>query len=90
MGRFEYLVAGKPVSWLIEHEYLADYRLFSIPSADMSGVHSRMGDFIKAESAAVMDNNEIIGDIVRHWKEKAADKLTIGFAVTGSTLKAYR
>jgi len=80
--RFDFLVPGPSVSWLIDNNFLAKYKLYSIPGADMSGVHTRMGDFVKSETEEVMDNKTIIGDMVNHWKRYASDKLTIGFAVS--------
>lgn len=80
--RFDYLVRGPSVSWLIDQGFLARYKLFSVPGADMSGVHSRMGDYIKSESEAVMDKATITGNIIDHWHKHARDKLTIGFAVS--------
>lgn len=79
--RFDYLVPGPQVSWLIEQGYLANYKLFSVP-VDMSGVHTRMGDYVKAESEAVMDKPSITGDIVAHWQKHALGRRTIGFAVS--------
>lgn len=80
--RFDHLVRGPEVSWLIDNGMLAEYKLYSIPGVDMSGVHTRMGDFVKAESENAMDKRAITGNIISHWKKHAQDKLTIGFAVS--------
>lgn len=80
--RFDYLVPGPSVSWLIEQGYLAKYKLYSVPGVDLSGVHTRMGDYKKDESEKAMDKRSITGDIISHWKKYASDKLTIGFAVS--------
>lgn len=79
--RFDFLVPGKSVRWLIENGRLAEYDLFS-PGRDTSGLHTRMGDFVKAEAAALMDKPKITGDIINHWNQHARDKLTLGFAVS--------
>lgn len=80
---FDYMVLGPTVAWLIEKGFLADYTLFSGAKApDMSGVRKQMGDFKKAESEAVMDNSQITGGIIRHWKKNAQGRKTIGFAVS--------
>ncbi len=81
-GAFDYLVNGPQTSWLIDKGYLAKYKLYSVPGVNLEGVHTRMGDFVKAESTAAMDRPSITGNIVSHWKKHARDKLTIGFAVT--------
>lgn len=80
---FEYMVLGPTVRWLIAEGYLADYILYSGAKApDMSGVHTKMGDFVKAEAESVMDNSQITGGIIRHWKKNAGGMKTIGFAVS--------
>lgn len=80
---FDVMVLGPTVRWLIDQGYLADYKLYSAPNApDMSKVHKRMGDYVKSETVAVMDNSQITGGIIRHWKKNAFGKRTIGFAVS--------
>lgn len=80
--QFDFLVEGPQVAWLIEQGYLAKYKLFSVPGVDLGGVHTRMGDYVKAESEQAMDKPTITGNIISHWRKYAADKLTIGFAVS--------
>lgn len=87
---FDYMVLGPAVAWLIENKRLADYRIFQGSAMpDMKGVHKRMGDFVKSESAAVMDNNTITGGIVKHWLKHARHKKTIGFAVSIELSQKY-
>lgn len=80
--RFQCLVPGPSTGWLIENGFLANYKLFSVPGADLSGLHTRMGDYVKSESEEAMDKPTITGDIIDHWRKHAIDKLTIGFAVS--------
>ena len=80
--RFDFLVPGPPVRWLIDQGHLAQYKLYSVPGVDLADVRTRMGDFVRSESAVAMDRPTITGDIIRHWRRLAADKLTIGFAVS--------
>jgi superfamily II DNA or RNA helicase len=80
---FEYMVLGPTVTWLIDEGYLSDYTLYSgAQSPDMSHVHTKMGDFVKSETEFIMDNSQITGGIIRHWKKNALGKRTIGFAVS--------
>ena len=81
-SQFDYLVQGKQVHWLIEQGYLAEYKLFSVPGVDLTGVHTKMGDYVKGESEKAMDKPKITGDIIDHWRRIAAGRRTIGFAVT--------
>lgn len=79
---FDVLVRGPSVAWLIEQGFLARYKLYSVPGVDLAGVHTRMGDYVRAETEHAMDTSQIMGDIVRHWRQYAGDKLTIAFGVT--------
>lgn len=81
-SNFDTMVKGPSVRWLIDQGYLADYRLFSVPSLDRSELHTRMGKYIPSEVQEHMDKPTITGDIVAHWKKLASDRLTIGFAAS--------
>lgn len=80
--RFDHLIPGPSVSWLIDQGYLAQYKLYSVPGVDLTGVHTRMGDYVKAESEHAMDKPAITGNIISHWSKYASEKRTIGFAVS--------
>ena len=81
-GQFDVIVKGPPIEDLIEQGYLAQYKIFSIPGVDMTGVKSKMGEYVPGQAAAAMDRPIIMGNIVGHWQKRAADKLTIAFGVT--------
>lgn len=76
---FKNLVSGPCVSWLIERGFLARYRLFAPSGPDLSGVGSRMGDYVRSESAAAMDKPSITGDVVKHYRRLAAGKRAVVF-----------
>lgn len=80
--RFDALIPGPQVEWLIEQGYLAKYKLFSVPGVDLAGIHTRMGDYVKGEAEQAMDTSTITGNIVMHWKRYALDRVTIAFGVT--------
>lgn len=80
--KFDALIPGPSVSWLMENGFLANYRLFSIPGVDMTGARTVAGDFSARDSERAMDKAKIVGDIVRHWRKYGSDKITIGFAVS--------
>ena len=79
---FDHLVPGPSVRWLIENGFLAEYKLFSVPGVDLSGVRTQMGEFARGAAAAAMDKPSITGDIIQHWQRHARERLTIGFAVS--------
>ena len=79
---FEVMVRGPSVAWLIENGYLSKYRAFAPSMPDLSGVHTRMGDYAKGELDDAMDRSAIIGDMVAHYKRLAMGKRAVYFAVS--------
>ncbi len=76
------MVQGPSPAWLMEQGYLSQYRAFAPSMPDLSGVKSRMGDYAKGELDDAMDKNAIIGDMVNHYKQLAAGKRAVYFAVS--------
>lgn len=81
--RFDVMVKGPTVRWLIDNGYLSDFALYA-PSGeiDLGGVRSVAGDFSAAQLEAVMGNADLIGDVVRHYRELADGQPGIVFAVS--------
>lgn len=81
-GFFQKMVVGPTVGELIAGGYLSPYRYFAPSSPDLSGVHSRMGDFVQREVAAVMDKPRVTGDVVAHYRRLAMGRRALMFAVS--------
>lgn len=81
--RFDVMVKGPTVRWLIDNGYLSDFAMFA-PSGDvqLDGVPSVGGDFNTAQLEEVMGNADLIGDVVRHYRELADGQPGIVFAVS--------
>lgn len=79
---FEHMVCGPTVAELIEAGWLAPYRLYAPAGVDLSGVHSRAGDYAKDELRAVMDRPAITGDAVEHYRRLAPFKRAVAFCVS--------
>lgn len=79
---FECMVQGPTVADLIEQGALSPYRLFAPSGVDLSGVHSKMGDFVRGELAGAMDKRSITGDAVSHYTKLAPGKRAIAFCVS--------
>lgn len=79
---FEVMVQGPTVADLIEQGALSPYRLFAPSGVDLSGVHSKMGDFVRGELAGAMDKRSITGDAVSHYTKLAPGKRAIAFCVS--------
>ena len=79
---FEHLVAGPSVSDLIAAGWLVPYRLFAPAPIDLTGVHTKLGDFVRGELAGVMDKPTITGDAIGHYKRYANGKRAVAFCVS--------
>ena len=81
LGRwFNELVPGPSVQSLMKSGNLSYYDAFA--PVTTGSFHKRAGEFIRSEMESSLDNGEVLGNAVRHWKAKADGKLTLGFAIT--------
>lgn len=76
------IVCGPSVSWLMEEGYLSRYRAYAPSVPDLTGVHTRMGDYAVGELDAAMDKSVLIGDMVGHYSRLAHGRKAIYFAVS--------
>lgn len=79
---FEVMIEGPRVEWLIENGFLAPYKMYAPTNLNLSGVHTRMGDFVKSELAAAVDKPSITGDAVREYTRLAAGRRAVVFCVS--------
>lgn len=79
---FEDMVQGPSCADMITDGYLSPYRAFAPSAPDMTGVHTKMGDYVKAEATAAMDRPTITGDAVSHYLRLARDKRGLVFCVS--------
>ncbi len=79
---FREMVQGPSVAELMAAGYLSKYRAFAPSAPNLTGVHTVAGDWNRGELGAVMDDGQIIGDMVRHYREKADGRRAIYFAVS--------
>jgi len=83
LGRhFARMVRGPSVRWLIENGYLSPYRAFAPSHPDLGNVHTRAGDYVQTELAAVMGKSAIVGDAIGHYRRLAAGKRAVAFCVS--------
>ncbi len=91
---FEQLIESVSTEWLIEHHYLAPYEYYGVQLADASRLHTKHGDYDKAEVEILMNNRAIFGDAVKNWLKLAKGKQTIVYcssiATSEGTAAAFR
>ncbi len=76
---FERMVRGPSVAELIEAGWLAPYTLYAPKPVDLSGVHTKLGDFVRGELSAAMDRPTITGDAIAHYRRYANGKRAVAF-----------
>lgn len=79
---FDDMVRGPTVPWLIANGYLSDYRMYAPFTPDLSGVHTRAGEYVTAELEAILSGKAVVGNYVSQWRRFAAGKKTAVFGVS--------
>lgn len=80
---FDDLVVGPTVKELIALKALCNYRMFAPASpVDTSKMHTRGGDFVKAELEAVMANGAIVGNAITHYTKHCNGAPAAAFCVS--------
>lgn len=74
------MVMGPSVRWLIDNGHLSKYRAFAPAGIDLSGIHTRNGDYVASEIDDLMSGKAVLANAVRHWRKFASGKRTIAFA----------
>jgi DNA repair protein RadD len=82
---FNAMVPGPAVSWLIENKFLSDYRAYAPSTPDLSGVHTRAGDYAAGELDAAMNKAAMIGEYPRHYLTYARGMRAVYFATSVAT-----
>jgi superfamily II DNA or RNA helicase len=80
---FDEMVLGPTTRELVDLGALSEYRLFApAQQLDLSGVRSRMGDFVKGEVAAKVDKPAIIGSAVGEYRKRMDGQPAVAFCVS--------
>jgi superfamily II DNA or RNA helicase len=74
------MVLGPSTRWLIEQGRLSKYRAFAPAGVDLSGVHTRGGDYVGSEIDEIMAGKAVLAGAVKHWLKCANGLRTIAFA----------
>jgi DNA repair protein RadD len=77
---FEVMISGPTPAWLIDNGFLSDYRAYAPTKMDMTGVKKLAGEYSAHDQERVLDTGEMIGEMVRHYAEKAGGMRGVYFA----------
>lgn len=76
------LIVGVTAKWLIENHYLAPYDYYAPAITDLTGLHTRNGDFIASEIEQRVIKKAIFGDVIRYYRKFADGKKAICYCAT--------
>lgn len=79
---YQDIVQGPSMNELIHQGFLSDYKLFAPSNIDVSGVHTKMGDYIRSELAEIVDKPKITGDVIREYIKLAHGKRAAVFCIS--------
>lgn len=79
---FQAMVIGPSTAQLTEMGFLVPARLFERKGADLSGVHTKAGDYDQTQLEEAVDKPTLVGDIVSHYQRIAGGRTAIAFAVS--------
>ncbi len=77
---YQEIIQVVPMRQLIDEGHLVKPRVFAPFIPKMDKVKISKGDYDQQETAEIMDNAQITGDIIKHWQQHAKDRKTIAFA----------
>jgi superfamily II DNA or RNA helicase len=78
---FDKLVLGPTVEALTP-EYLAPARVWAPPTIDISGLHTKYGEYLLSETEARSNKPSVTGDALWHYKQHADGKPALVFCVS--------
>ena len=82
---FEEMIEGPQIEELILLGFLVRTKVYAPSTPDLRKVHTRGGDYVEAELAALMDRGELVGDVVSNWFRLNPDRRkTIAYTVSVS------
>jgi len=61
--------------------FLLKTRVFAPAEPDLTGVETRVGDYVESQLAERMDRPSLVGDIIGHWHKHGERRKTVCFAV---------
>lgn len=71
------LIVGVSTKWLIENHCLAPYDYYAPSVADLTGLHTKMGEYVTADIEKAMIKNTVFGDVIKYYRRFAEGKKAI-------------
>ena len=76
------LIVGVSAKWLIEHNCLAPYDYYAPDVADLTGLHTKMGEFVTSDIEKAMIKKAVFGDVISYYKRLADGKKAVCYCAS--------
>ena len=76
------LIIGKSTKWLIANGFLAPYDYYAPSVADLTGLHTRRGEYVQADIDKAMIQNKVFGDVIAYYRKLANGKKAICYCAS--------
>lgn len=84
------LIIGKSTKWLIANGFLAPYDYYAPSVADLTGLHTRRGEYVQADIDKAMIQNKVFGDVIAYYRKLANGRRRSATAPRSSTARQPR
>ena len=76
------LIIGVSTKWLIENNNLAPYDYYAPDIADLTGLHTKMGEYVTADIEKAMIKNTVFGDVIKYYTQLAYGKKAVCYCAS--------
>ena len=76
------LIIGVSAKWLIDHQCLAPYDYYAPNVADLTGLHTKMGEYVTADIEKAMIKKAVFGDVISYYRKLADGKKAICYCAS--------
>jgi superfamily II DNA or RNA helicase len=76
---YQSMVVGPTAKWLTDNGFLADARVLAPPGIDTKGLRKRMGDFDMKQAEGLLQEGQVMGDCLTHYKQHLSGQTAIAF-----------
>ena len=76
------LIIGVSAKWLIENKCLAPYEYYAPDIADLTEIHTKMGEYVAADIEKVMIKNTVFGSAIKYYRQLANGKKAVCYCAS--------
>jgi len=76
---YQSMVCGPSAAWLTDNGFLADAVVLAPPGIETRGLRKRMGDFDMKQAEGLLQEGQVMGDCLTHYKQHLSGQTAIAF-----------